>query len=340
MLKGEEDLYFDWKYAMPIPREAPPTGYGLTSKEWFHDELEKRTKGHIKIEEFYGGQLGGFREMPDLLGQGVFETAFCPKGEMLPDRFPYSAIVFMPFWMPDDLEMAAKLFQYCWSHPLFLENFAKANLMYGYTFGGLKMRQFLAKGVPKITKVDDLAGLQHRAYGYDAIWTESLGMVPVGLSGAEVYEGLQKGIIDSSVNSMAEIEWKNLYEVIGSIIDVTMFIRGGTIGDVNLDAWNSLPQYIKDIWRELVPEATSYQSEIAEILERDGLAFAKEKGLVMYKLDPEEESKYKAAGLPVWEKWVEDSEGLPNGNKIRDYIRDCIAFRDTLTGEPWTMYIP
>jgi len=342
MLKGEEDLYFEWRFSQSPPREAPPEGYDLTFGEFYHRELEKRTKGHLKIEEFYAGQLGKTKEAPFLLGKGVYEMGFTPHGEMFPDMFPLNSIIQMPLFIPEDFDQASLLAQYCWSHPLVLQELAKNNLMYGYVIAFPPSYQFFRKGLEPITAVEDLVGLKHRAKGYTAAFSEALGMIPVNLGGSETYESMQKGMLDTTDESLSAVKNRKLYEVCDSILGVVVRGGGGTgvPCDVNLDAWNSLPQYIKDIWREIEPDATAYTKELYEALLKESLAIAEENGMEFFTLSPEEETKYLAAGAVAWQKLVEDTEQRPGGEKIREYIKDCIAYRDKVTGEPWTVYKP
>jgi TRAP-type C4-dicarboxylate transport system substrate-binding protein len=342
MLKGEEDLYFEWRFSQHPPREAPPAGFDLTFGEFFHRELEKRTKGRLKIKEFYGGQLGKIKEAPFLLGKGVYEMGFTPHGEMFPDLFPLNSIVQMPLFVPDDFDQASLLSQYAWSHPLVLEELAKNNLMYGYVIHFAPSYQIFRKGLEPITKVEDLAGLKHRAKGYTAAFSEALGMIPVNLPGSESYESLQKGMLDTSEEGLSSIKNRKLYEVCDSILNIAVRGGGGTgvPSDVNLDAWNSLPQYIKDIWREIESDARVYTKGLYEALRKESLAVVEDNGMEFFTLPPEEEAKYLAAGVVAWEKLVENIEKRPGGEKIREYIKDCIAFRDKITGKPWTVYKP
>jgi len=341
MKQGEEDLYFTWRFAAHYPREIPPAGYDLTYQEWYHKELEKRTDGHIKIEMFYDGVLGKSKEMTKLLAQGVFEMAVAPT-LAFPDIFPYSGVLRMPFWMPEDPMMSAMLWDQGWSHPLVLKELTAENIMYGYAVAGQINRLTFAKKVGEITKVEDLVGLQTRSKGYNNKWTEALGMTPVNLQPHEIYEAIQKGMIDASLVSLLDMKNKRLYEVMGSAIDVSVTIGGGggAPGYVNLDAWNSLPQYIKDIWRELYPEAIAFANEQNLIGLQESLDIAKQSGFEFYKLPPEEEAKYKAAGVVAWEQMVENLEKQPNGKQVREYIKDLIAYREQLTGEKWTVFKP
>ena len=88
------------------------------------------------------------------------------------------------------------------------------------------------------------------------------------------------------------------------------------------------------------PDATAYTKGLYEALTQESLAIIEETGMEFFTLSPEEEAKYLAAGALAWQKLVEDTEQRPGGENIREYIKDCIAYRNKVTGEPWTVYDP
>ena len=166
-------------------------------------------------------------------------------------------------------------------------------------------------------------------------------MVPVNLRPFEVYEAFEKGTIEVTAHDYPQTLAMKLYEQCDSIIDIPIYVSGGRgQGSLNLDAWESLPQYIKDIWVEVEKDAQAYAVEVNGkdiAAARKGLA---DNGVEIYKLSPEEEAKIKAAGLAAWEQWISTAEKNPNGKDVKKYAADCIAFRDKLTGKPWTIYKP
>jgi hypothetical protein len=56
MKKGEEDLRFTWKFSFPAPRDKPVAGYELNKREWFFEEMRKRTGGRLVTSIVWGGQ--------------------------------------------------------------------------------------------------------------------------------------------------------------------------------------------------------------------------------------------------------------------------------------------
>lgn len=73
-------------------------------------------------------------------------------------------------------------------------------------------------------------------------WAEAMGASPVSISGNEVFDGLNQGLMDCTVNAVPELSNLSLFEVVSSI---TPAVPGGTYGgaatgQVNTDFWAGL----------------------------------------------------------------------------------------------------
>jgi TRAP-type C4-dicarboxylate transport system substrate-binding protein len=171
------------------------------------------------------------------------------------------------------------------------------------------------------------------------VWAKELGMVPVNVHIFDWYEALQKGMADLILMHPSAIRSFKFYEVGSYIIDIPMS-GGGHMNLVNKDKWNSLPQYIKDIWQELIPYHDEYFIKYTVANEVYSREFLEAEGIEFVKFPPEEEAKLFAATAPVWGEWIKEEEGYPGGKQAREFLRDQIAFRDKVTGKPFTLYSP
>ena len=335
MKPGEEDKYFEWTYTFDSPRRPPPAPFKLTAVENFLSEMEKRTQGRFKIKYAWGGILGTGWEMPQLIGAGIAEISGTPPEWHLAD-FPFKSMACTWGFNTGDLEIDMLLNDHIFTHPLVARNLDKLNLVHGWSGGGGgSWRLGLRKGVRRIEKVEDLAGLNCWAIGYPALWAKQLGMTPVAVLPVEFYESMQKGMLDVLPWSLSLFIRFRAHEVCGSIVDVHL----GTSCHhhyVNKDAWNSLPQYIKDLWWELTPTYNyEYSLEVTKAEIQETLDACEERGIEIYKLPPDEEAKVREAMAVMWPAYVADCEKLPAGQGIREFLKDQIAYRDELTGEHW-----
>ena len=222
------------------------------------------------------------------------------------------------------------------------EELARANIAPGYSAPGMPMYMMIRKGKDPITTVADLEGLNARGFGYLPLWVKRLGMIPVMIPTSQAYEALQKGMLDASEYNLAEIRYNRPHEVCDQAIDTPARVGGGggLMGDFNLDTWNELPQYAKDALFRILPEAWEYAENLNSAGEIIGREIAIASGMKFVQFSPEDKDIYLAALGDCWEEWVSDAESKKAGARVREYIADCIAFRDKLTGKPFTIYKP
>lgn len=102
---------------------------------------------------------------------------------------------------------------------------------------------------------------------------EAMGQTPVPLPVGEMYEGLQRGVVDCVVlNPNSNITW-GLWEVADYFYQIDMSGFPGSAWIMNLDTWNSLPAEAQEIIRD---EINRYWGLSAEVTLRDYARFATE----------------------------------------------------------------
>jgi len=342
MLKGEEDIKIEVEWGIPMPRENPPEGFDLTYSEYLYELMTEKTGGRLTFTNVSKTTMGKIKEMADLIGSGMIDMGFTPTGDYYPDLFPLSAIILMPGWGVEDGVKNTALWTANCQHPLVETEFARKNFRYLHGAPGTPMYMTIRKGKDPITSVADLEGLQVRGFGYVSIWAEQLGMIPSFMPASEAYEALQKGILNASSYSFPDIESRRPYEVCDQMINVSHRVGGGggNMGDFNLDVWNKLPQYAKDALFRVVPKAWEYAAETNKKCIDSGREIAIAKGVKFVKLPPADEAVYLNARKAAWEAWVADVEQRKGGEKVKEFIAECIVIRDNITGVPWTLYKP
>lgn len=340
MKQGEENLKFEWLLALHRPREVGPAPYETPTQEYLFNELEKRTGGRFKVKYAYAGTAGQLLDLPSLVGRGVDDMASVPL-TAAPAEFAFLTISNNAGWYTGDPKIDDQLREYTFSHPLALANLDKMNLVNSASTLSGEFLLLLSKRTKKIETADGLRGLQlGTGKNSEMVWGKQLGMVPVTVYGVDMYESLSKGMCDVAVYSVQSVVTAKLDEVISSIIDINVGSLASMI-IVNKDKWNSLPQYIKDLWREIVPTYyVEYSRQATKAKDDAGRAMCKTKGIEIYKLASAEETKLIAALTPVWADWVKEQEGYAAGKSVRQYLKDQIALRDKLTGKPWTLFTP
>jgi len=315
--QGAEKPDFNLKWSC---WSAPGSPFAKAST-WPLREVEKRTNGRVKFEEYYLGTLVPGTQEISGVGKRMADTAvlFCPMNR---ETSLLAGVVTAP-GVPvttgdvtkDCYAMARNMHKMAKTSIEIQEDFAKKNLRLLWAQGGMP-RSLLCAKIP-FKKVDDFKGRKTRALGDEAKMVKHFGGAAVGLTSAEEYEGLSRGIVDFCVdNPVGALPWK-LQEV--TKYWTPMVIGYATFFNImNLDTWKALPKDIQQIFLDVAEE---FPDKFTEIYAVDGHPYAlkvfKEAGVTFLEWPKEEQAKLDAAATPLAKEWAEGVEkrGLP-GKKV------------------------
>ncbi len=102
--------------------------------------------------------------------------------------------------------------------------------------------------------VKDLEGLKVRTAGDDAVIFSMMGASPTSVPPPEIYENMQRGVIDAFQLNAPSIDITNaLYEVIDyTYVSPVRQPAEYHVFYINRDSWNDLPDEFKVMWQEAV----------------------------------------------------------------------------------------
>lgn len=169
----------------------------------FADEVAKRTKGRIRIEQYPNSTLGGEVEMLDGLKLGSVDFAFI-TGAALPNILPEVGVFSIPFLFRD-ADHAHKVFD----SPLgqsYLEKFHDKGMI-GLAWGENGMRQ-LTNAKHAVRTPADLKGLKLRLPQSEVMVAgfKTLGAETAAIGFPQLYAALQTGQVDGEENPIATIQ--------------------------------------------------------------------------------------------------------------------------------------
>ena len=328
----EQEKYFEWT----LSEVRPPGSTTSMPYEFWAAEMERRTEGHFKVNISWGGELAGMTEAAPLCGQGVFEM--CGYSPFVsPGQTPLYPMASLPLLAPDKDQDRTHLCQYIVTHPAVQEEAINAfnivPILAYYT------TPFVLYTNTKIEKYEDFKGLRIFSDPADAPMYVGMGLTPVTSGDYYAqYEMMQKGMIDIAAMSTTSGKSVNLNEVTKYIM-TTYFWYGSVPIAVNKDAWEELPQYIRDISDEILRDDMPAKCEevFGPALE-EYLAYFKEVGMEIIEPSADMRAKCMDAAKGSWQTKIEAIEG--QGFPVREFLRDVIAYREQLTGESWTGYQP
>jgi TRAP-type C4-dicarboxylate transport system substrate-binding protein len=161
-----------------------------------------------------------------------------------------------------------------------------------------------------VRTLKDMKGRTIRAPGMVGNTIKALGATPAPTPMMEVYDGIAKGVIDGVNTPFETLKTFRFAEVVGY---TTASWQVGNIYTfyvaMNKNSYKKLPSDIKEIFDELCGEYKERYALMWNVIDFYGKTFAKQKGVEIIELSPEEAAKWKKAAAPVIEDYVKDMIG-------------------------------
>jgi len=252
----------------------------------FADKVAKMSDGRLTIKSYPAGVLMGALEVTDAVRMGVIDAAHSSPSYSVGQLPAAPLFGYIPFGM-EAIPYLTWFYQ-GEGHELFPKLYEKFDFGYVAPCGILPSENLAWSNKP-ITKIEDFKGLKFRTSGY---WGEVLseaGASVMMLPAGEVYEALQRKVLDAGEFSIPNIDKDLAFYEIAEYLLVPGIHQTSTILDVkiNKNSWNKLPEDIKEIVRTAAQAATLEMLTLCISRDVPALDFFKEKGVKIQYLDPE-----------------------------------------------------
>jgi len=282
---------------------VPTAAESVTSKAWAKD-IEEATDGRVKIEFFYQeALLTGAETLPGV-ADGRADMGYI-AGAYYPAELPLSNVAGIPF-LTENAEAQGRTFK-----DLYENNDA---LREEWESLGVKVVTW-APVPPNIVAMkeptdglEDLEGKKIRGYGYVSQALEMAGASAVGISQSEVYEALQRGVLDGTSGASLDIAADRDYqEVAPHFVDVNFGNYAVTANIINKELWDSFPEDIKSAFTEASEGYMDmYLENLAELEVASCDELLEAGGDVTLLEDSETAAWQKEAGPAIQEIWAND----------------------------------
>ncbi len=162
--------------------------------------------------------------------------------------------------------------------------------------------------------LEDLKGLKVRTLGGPPTeMAKALGAVPTLIPMPDVYQSLDKGVVDGAAAPWEAIHAFRLYEVAKSYTEAPFYGAYFSIC-ANKAKWESLPKDVRDQIMSVsgVTGAKFWGKNFFDTAEQGALERAKAGNYEInrYPVPPAEVERWrKVAGEPLWNEWVKKMEG-------------------------------
>jgi len=254
----------------------------------YHDKMcnaiTKASGGRLVVKPFVGGSIVPVYKELDAVHERVLDMCYtCPMYNL--DKWPAAGLISSrPGGLPG--EALRTWFNFGGGYQLMNE------MMEGYnalTFAGALSPlppEVFFHSKKKIETVEDLKGLKARCMGDGGEILKRMGAATVIIPGGELYEAMQRGTIEAFEYSTLASNWNMSFQ---EVADYVILSPSRAPSDpqcvfVNKDAWNELPDDLKQLVQDVVDKWTQAQHEFLTYGSIEAATKFKEYGCEVYKL--------------------------------------------------------
>lgn len=282
-----------------VVAEQTPKGQGALA---FKKLVEERLPGKVKVEVYPNSSLfGDGKEMEALLSGDVQMIA--PSLAKFEQYTPKLQVYDLPFLF--DNISAVDRFQRSPEGQGLLKSMESKNIT-GLAYWHNGMKQLSANKA--LREPGDARGLKFRVQA-SAVLEEQFKAVranPRKMSFAEVYQGLQTGVVNGAENPYSNIYSQKMHEVQKFITESDHGLLDYML-ITNTKFWSGLSPDIKTELEKIIVEVTTQVNKDAEKLNQDAKQnIINAKTTEIITLTPEQRGKWREAMKPVWKKFEGD----------------------------------
>jgi len=293
--------------------------FSKADTEWM-DKIVADTDGRVEFDVYWGATLISREESCTELAAGVADLAYIGPGYSAAGYDIDKGILAFSYGVPG-YDARRFIFQTIWDEfPEYRAEFADMKIM----CTSVSSTYQLLTNTP-VRTLDDLGGLTVKATGSFIDMINELGGQGISLPMGDVYTALQKNDIQGALVPYSTILSFNFHEVAKymTILDLTSACRPARA--MNLDAYNSLPADIKQIFNDNIPyweERDDYYRDDEDVV---GLALGQQEGMEFIELSAEDLDTVYDSLDPIMREVAAglDDKGLP-GTEIFERIRELV----------------
>jgi TRAP-type C4-dicarboxylate transport system substrate-binding protein len=283
--------------------------------EHWKQEVEKRTRGKVKVKTFPGSTLLGAKNMMDGVIDGIADIG-CVVFAYQPGRFPLLEAVDLPVGFSNATVANAVLFDlYKKYNP---RSLAKVKVLALFT---APPADIISR--KPIKTLADLKGYELRCTGAGVKPLKLLGATPVAMPQSETPEALQKGIVNGVFSSLDILKDFNFAETCR--FSTICHMQTTSFGVVmNMDKWNSLPADVQKVLDGLAREQSIWTGKYIDNHVKESVEWSRKKyGVEVTRLSADEYMLWHNRVAPLSGEWEKKAaaRGLPASAFMQDLMK-------------------
>jgi TRAP-type transport system periplasmic protein len=285
--------------------------------QWAKD-VNAATDGRVTIEIYPGGALSTAVQLYDTVSTGVSDLAWFLQG-YTPGKFPLTSVIELPFMANSSEQASQALWELYENTPEMQAEYGNVKVLALWT---VDTGQLMTTG-SVVRTIEDIKGLKLRI-GSDTLkpTAEALGAVPILMAINELYDSLQKGVVNGTLLGTSAIRTFKLQDVIDGLTMGHFFVNAHALG-INNAAWDKISEKDQEAIMEISGARLSKLT--GQKFDSEGLVGyndAVAAGVEVVTLPEIEMEKWKTAVEDIYLDWIAAMEdlGLPG----HDMYDDCV----------------
>ena len=294
--KEEGSVNKEHTYVIKVGHAAAKEHFAQKSFEKFKELVEANSHGRIKVEIHPNGELGGEREMLEMLLLGDL-TMMAPASAPLEAVSKGIALWDLPYLFKDH-ETAYRVLDGEVGQEV-LDSFSDKGIIgLAYWENGFR---HLTNNKKPILNVKDMAGMKMRTLENPMqIKTWSLtGAKATPIAFTELYTALQNHTVDAQETPLSLMYAQKFYEV-----QKYLTLTGHTYSPwpvvINKQFFDGLPSDLQKVVKDAVIETRGYNRKLSIEDEAKSLKLLKEQGMVVTELSDEQKAEFKAGMSEIY----------------------------------------
>ncbi len=276
--------------------ESSPSGVAL--KE-FAKKVDEYSKGSIKVDTFYGSDLGSLTAAVEGMAQGTIDIVTTGTS-YFSGYVPEIQVFELPYMFKSNEEARKTLDSVTGDkvRELFTD---KGIILLCYWESGLR---HVTNSRKPIVTPEDIKGLKIRtvvSVTQKKTW-ESFGAIPMAIDMNETFTALQQGTVDAQENTLAQIVSTKMYEV-QKYISLTGHAYTPMPFGISKITWEKLDDSQKEAVKKASEEARDLQRSLDDKSDMENVQFLKDKGIIVEE-NPDKDA-FAALAQPVYDLFTE-----------------------------------
>lgn len=207
------------------------------------DRINKRAKGELVIKYVGGPEAINMFQQGAAVQKGVVDIAWVP-GSLYAAQVPAARLLTLSMLTPQEEREKGAI-------DIIRKAHKKAGIFFlGRGYVNSERNQFNLFTNKKVRTPSDLAGQRMGPGTIMRTFQKELGITPVVIKYPELYSALERGAVDGFIQPMSALTGWAWQEVTKYMIDPALF-QSNLCTIINLKTWNSLPEHLKSLFREV-----------------------------------------------------------------------------------------